>query len=414
MKEGKSFHIPKHQVMQAYKCVKANKGAGGIDGVDFETYEKDLKNNLFKLWNRMSSGSYFPKPVKGVEIPKKNGKIRLLGIPTIEDRIAQMVIKLTFEPIVERIFYNDSYGYRPNRSAIDAVAVTRERCWKMPWMIEYDIIGLFDNIDHDKMMKAVKWHTDEKWVLLYIERVLKAPMVMPSGDVKERTFGAPQGGVISPVLANLFLHYAIDKWMTKKNPQNPWTRYADDGTIHCRSEREAKRILEDLKTRMLECGLKIHPDKSKIVYCRSDQHDNRYENESFDFLGYTFRRRYVKSKNGNFFNTFSPAVSKDASQRFRNKIKEIRRGCKTISLESLAEIMNPVIRGWMNYFMVFGSREARKEVDYVNKTLVQWIKRKFKVTQKSNGKAWRMLARLAKSQPKLFCHWEKGIVPTIG
>jgi len=202
--------------------------------------------------------------------------------------------------------------------------------------------------------------------------------------------------------------------MTKKNPQNPWTRYADDGTIHCRSEREAKRILEDLKTRMLECGLEIHPGKSKIVYCRSDQHDNRYENESFDFLGYTFRRRYVKSKNGNFFNTFSPAVSKEASQRFRNKIKEIRRGCKTISLESLAEIMNPVIRGWMNYFMVFGSREARKEVDYVNKTLVQWIKRKFKVTQKSNGKAWRMLARLAKSQPKLFCHWEKGIVPTIG
>ena len=195
MKEGKSFHISKHQVMQAYKCVKANKGAGGIDGVDFEIYEKDLKNNLFKLWNRMSSGSYFPKPVKGVEIPKKNGKIRLLGIPTIEDRIAQMVIKLTFEPIVEPIFYNDSYGYRPNRSAIDAVAVTRERCWKMPWMIEYDIIGLFDNIDHDKMMKAVKWHTDEKWVLLYIERVLKAPMVMPSGDVKERTFGTPQGGL---------------------------------------------------------------------------------------------------------------------------------------------------------------------------------------------------------------------------
>ena len=233
MQEGKSFQISKHQVLQAYKCVKANKGAGGIDGINFEEYEKDLKNNLYKLWNRMSSGSYFPKPVKGVEIPKKNGKMRLLGIPTIEDRIAQMVVRLTFEPIVEPLFYDNSFGYRPNRSAIDAVGITRERCWKMPWLIEFDIVGLFDNIDHTMMMKAVMWHTDEKWVILYIKRFLRTPIVMNDGELKERSSGTPQGGVISPVLANLFMHYAFDTWISRKYPQNPWVRYADDGVIHC-------------------------------------------------------------------------------------------------------------------------------------------------------------------------------------
>jgi len=414
MQEGKSFQISKHQILYAYKCVKANKGAGGIDGINFEEYEKDLKNNLYKLWNRMSSGSYFPKPVKGVEIPKKNGKMRLLGIPTIEDRIAQMVVRLTFEPKVEPLFYENSFGYRPKRSAIDAVAITRERCWKMPWVIEYDIVGLFDNIDHEKMMKAVKFHTDEKWVILYIERFLKAPMLMKDGQLKERTFGTPQGGVISPVLANLFLHYTFDRWISRKYPRNPWARYADDGVIHCQSEQQATHLLMCLKERMIECGLEIHPDKTKIIYCRSDQNNKRYQNESFDFLGYTFRRRYVKSKNGNFFNTFSPSVSKSSAQVFRNKIREIRRTCKTISLESLAEQINPIIRGWMNYFMKFCSREARKEIDYVNKTLVQWLKRKYKTVNKSKGKAWRMLARLAKSQPKLFYHWGKGIIPTIG
>ncbi|MDO9490686.1 group II intron reverse transcriptase/maturase [Acetobacterium sp.] len=414
MQEGKSFQISKHQILQAYKCVKANKGAGGIDGINFEEYEKDLKNNLYKLWNRMSSGSYFPKPVKGVEIPKKNGKMRLLGIPTIEDRIAQMVVRLTFEPIVEPIFYDNSFGYRPNRSAIDAVGITRERCWKMPWLIEFDIVGLFDNIDHTKMMKAVKWHTDEKWVILYIERFLKAPIVMNDGELKERSSGTPQGGVISPVLANLFMHYAFDTWISRKYPQNPWVRYADDGIIHCQSEQEAFNLLEFLKKRMLECGLEIHLDKTKIVYCRSDRYNKRYENESFDFLGYTFRRRSVKSKNGNFFNTFSPAVSKSSAQSFRDKIRKIRKACKTSSLESLAEKLNPIIRGWMNYFTKFCSREARKEIDYVNKTLVQWLKRKYKTVKKSERRAWRMLVHLANSKPKLFYHWEKGIKPTIG
>lgn len=263
-------------------------------------------------------------------------------------------------------------------------------------------------------MKAVRWHTDEKWVILYIERFLKTPIEMKNGEIKERTAGTPQGGVISPILSNLFLHYAFDKWISRKYPQNPWVRYADDAVVHCQSEAQAIKILKYLEKRMKECGLELHPDKTKVIYCRSDRYNKRYENESFDFLGYTFRRRYVKSKNGNFFNAFSPSVSKSSAQSFRDKVRKIRRECKTVSLEILAEKLNPVIRGWMNYFTKFCSREARKEVDYVNKTLVQWLKRKYKTVKKNEGKAWRMLVRLATSNTKLFYHWEKGIRPTIG
>lgn len=414
MKEGKSFEISQHQVLEAYKRVKANHGAGGVDGINFTEFEKELKNNLYKLWNRMSSGCYFPVAVKGVEIPKKNGKKRLLGIPTITDRVAQMVVRLNFEPLVEPIFCKDSYGYRPNCSAIDAIRVTRERCWKMAWLIEFDIKGLFDNIDHELMMKAVHKHTDSKWIILYIERFLKAPMMMPDGTIKERNSGTPQGGVISPVLANLFMHYAFDRWMEKQFPQNPWARYADDGVIHCRTKEEAEQLLGTLKKRMLACKLEIHPEKTRIVYCRSDKYPERHEHESFDFLGYTFRRRLVKSKSGNFFNSFTPAVSKSAGLHFRDSIREIRKDNKILSLEELAEIMNPVIRGWSNYFSKFRASEARKILDYVNLTLIRFIRFKYKTVRKSEAKAYRYLIRVARAQPDLFYHWQMGIRPTIG
>ena len=413
MKEGKSFEISQHQVLEAYKRVKANQGAGGIDGVDFTEYEKDLKNKLYKLWNRMSSGSYFPTAVRGVEIPKKDGKKRLLGIPTIQDRVAQMVVRTDLEPLVEPIFCEDSYGYRPNRSAIDAVGITRKRCWEMAWLIEYDIKGLFDNIDHELMMKAVRKHTESKWVNLYIERFLKAPIVMPDGSVKERNSGTPQGGVISPVLANLFMHYAIDRWMEKQYPQNPWTRYADDGIIHCQTKEEAEQLLEALKNRMKECKLEIHPEKTRIVYCRSDKNSKRHEHESFDFLGYTFRRRFVKSKNGKFFNTFSPAASKKAGQSLRDKIRDIRKKNRQMSLEELAEVMNPIIRGWANYYTEFCASQARKILDYVNLTLIMHSRFKYKKLR-SKAKAYKYLVRKAKAQPNLFYHWKMGIRPTIG
>ena len=257
MKEGKAFHISQKEVLNAYKAVKANKGAGGIDGIELEEFDKDWKNRLYVLWNRMSSGSYYSKPVRGVEIPKKNGKKRLLGIPTIEDRVAQMVLRNRLEPLVEPIFLDDSYGYRPNKSALDAIEVARSRCFKMKWVIEFDIVGLFDNISHEKLLELVEKHCHEKWVLMYIDRCLKTPILMPDKTMRTRNSGTPQGGVISPVLANLFMHYAFDSWMAWKFPKCPWERYADDGIIHCVTRKQAEFVLDMLKEQMMRFGLGI-------------------------------------------------------------------------------------------------------------------------------------------------------------
>ena len=415
MKEGKSYEISQHQVIEAYKRVKANQGAAGIDGVTFSGYEKDLKNNLYKLWNRMSSGTYFPKPVKGVEIPKKNGKIRLLGVPTITDRVAQMVVQLNFEPLVEPIFHEDSYGYRPNKSAIDAVRVTRERCWDMPWVLEFDIVGLFDNIDHDLMLQVVRKHTDSKWIILYTERFLKADMVMPDGTAKKRTSGTPQGGVCSATYANLYMHYAFDRWMVTQNQNNPWARYADDAVIHCRTKEEAEQLLERLKKRLATCKLELHPEKTKIVYCRSANNTGRHEYESFTFLGYTFRMRFVQNRKGQYFNAFTPAVSKAATQQFRDKMRACRKWGVLATPEELAWKMNPIIRGWANYFTQFNASEARnKGLKYVNLMLARWARRKYKRFGGDLWKAHRWWAQIAKNEPDLFYHWQLGMRPTTG
>ena len=276
MDRTKPYEISKHIVLEAFQRVKANKGAAGVDGESLKAFEENLKNNLYKIWNRMSSGSYFPPPVKAVEIPKKNGGTRILGVPTVADRVAQMVVKIYFEPQVEPYFHPDSYGYRPGRSAADALAVTRKRCWRYNWLLEFDIKGLFDNIDHELLMKAVRKHTDNPWVILYIQRWLKAPFQMPDGKVEERTKGTPQGGVISPVLANLFLHYAYDKWMEKNHPGKPFARYADDGIAHCRSREDAEGLRDKLEKRFAECGLELHPTKTRIVYCKDDDRRGNY------------------------------------------------------------------------------------------------------------------------------------------
>src|SRR5579862_46719 len=237
---NKPFNIDKRLVYEAYKAVKSNRGAAGVDEQTIEQFEADLKSNLYKIWNRMSSGSYFPPPVRAVSIPKKSGGQRILGVPTVADRVAQMVVKQRIEPDLDPIFLANSYGYRPRKSALDAVGVTRERCWKYDWVLEFDIKGLFDNINHDLLMKAVRKHTDNKWILLYIERWLKAPMQLPDGTFQEKTKGLMQGGVVSPVLSNLFLHYVFDIWMTKQYPNFLWCRYADDGLVHCKTGHEAK------------------------------------------------------------------------------------------------------------------------------------------------------------------------------
>lgn len=379
MNKAKSFNIPKQLVYNAYKRVKENKGAAGIDNQTIEQFEENLKDNLYKIWNRMSSGSYFPSSVKVVEIPKKNGGIRRLGVPTVEDRIAQMTAKIYFEPMVEPYFHEDSYGYRSGKSAIDAVGITRTRCWKYNWVLEFDIKGLFDNIDHKLLMKAVKKHTDKRWIILYIERWLKAPFQFEDGTIEERKAGTPQGGVISPVLANLFMHYAFDKWMERTFPNNPWARYADDAVIHCKTKMEAEIIHKQLKQRLRECKLELHPDKTRIVYCKDDDRREEHENIKFDFLGYTFRPRRSKNRYGKYFINFTPAVSNKACKAMRQVIRNWRIHLRPdIELIDISRMYNPIIRGWINYYGRYYKSALYPVLKHLNRALVHWARRKYK------------------------------------
>ena len=303
----KPFNIDKRLVYEAYKAVKSNRGAAGVDEQTIEQFEADLSSNLYKIWNRMSSGSYFPPPVRAVSIPKKTGGERILGVPTVADRVAQMVVKQVIEPILDPIFLADSYGYRPNKSALGAVGATRQRCWKYDWVLEFDIKGLFDNIDHELLLRAVRKHVTCKWALLYIERWLKAPMVREDGTTIGRSRGTPQGGVVSPILANLFMHYTFDLWMARTHPDFPWCRYADDGLVHCRTEQEAEALKAELQARLAECHLEMHPTKTKIVYCKDGKRKDKYPNVKFDFLGYCFRPRLVRSfRDNTLFCGFNP------------------------------------------------------------------------------------------------------------
>jgi len=415
LKKAKSFDISKHVVLEAWKRVKANKGAAGVDSELISDFEENLKDNLYKIWNRMSSGSYFPPPVKTVSIPKKAGGERILGIPTVSDRVAQMVAKIYFEPLVEPHFHEDSYGYRPEKSALQAVAVTRKRCWRYNWLLEFDIKGLFDNIEHDLLMKAVKHHTRNKWILLYIERWLKAPFQQNDGTQLERTKGTPQGGVISPVLANLFLHYVFDKWMERNYPQHPFCRYADDGITHCRTEAEAKLLLKSLDVRFKECGLELHPEKTKIVYCKDDDRRGEYSDISFDFLSYTFRPRRSKNRWGKFFVSFLPGVSNKAGKAMRQKAWKWKMHLRSDkSLEDLSRMFSPVIRGWINYYGKFYKSALYSTLRQLNRTLVRWAMRKFKKLKRHRRRAEYWLGNVARRQPQLFPHWQLGVKPTAG
>lgn len=413
MDKVKPFKISKHVVMEAFKRVKANKGTYGVDEESIEKYEENLKDNLYKLWNRMSSGCYFPKPVKAVEIPKKNGGIRVLGIPTVEDRIAQMVVKIYFEPSVEEIFYDDSYGYRPNKSAIQAVEATRKRCWRNDWVLEFDIKGLFDNIRHDYLLEMVRRHTNKKWIILYIKRWLVAPFQMSDGTIRKRTSGTPQGGVISPVLANLFLHYAFDDYMEKEFPNIAWARYADDGVTHCVSLKQANYLLNQLIKRFRRFGLEIHLGKTKIAYCKDDDRRGDYPNISFDFLGYTFRPRVSKNRYGKVFLNFLPAMSKKAKKAIRKEVKSWRlQGKHDKTLQDLANMFNKQIQGWINYYTHFYKSEMYEVLRYINSKLIYWVRKKFK-KRNSNKRAKHWLAEIAKRERNLFAHWKFGILPMV-
>lgn len=414
MQEAKPFNISKMAVVTAYKKVKANKGTYGVDEQSIEDFDKNLKNNLYKIWNRMSSGSYIPKPVRAVAIPKKNGGTRILGIPTIEDRIAQMVVKLYFEPQVEPIFYEDSYGYRPNKSAIQALEVTRRRCWRKDWVLEFDIKGLFDNIKHDILIEMVKKHTQEKWIILYIQRWLVTPFQMDDGTIVPRASGTPQGGVISPVLANLFMHYVFDDFMVKEFKTIQWVRYADDGIAHCVSFKQAKYLYRKLQERFRSFGLELNVDKTRIVYCKDDDRKESHEHISFDFLGYTFRPRHSKSRYGKFFTNFLPAMSEKSKKAIRKEVRRWKLQLKSDKdLQDIANMFNRQIQGWINYYTHFYKSEIYDVLRYINGCLVKWVRRKYK-KRNARRKAERWLGEIAKRERTLFAHWKFGILPSAG
>lgn len=405
-KSAKSIPITKRQVWEAYKRVKANRGAAGVDGQTIEQFDEDVSNNLYKLWNRMASGSYMPRAVRRVEIPKPDGGSRPLGIPTVADRIAQTVVKQHLEPRLEEHFHEDSYGYRPGKSARQALERARRRCWDYPWVVDLDIKGFFDTIDHALLTRALQKHTSERWVLLFVRRWLQAPVELADGQTHVRALGTPQGGVISPLLANLFLHYVFDTWLRRHHPDVPFERYADDALCHCRTRQQAEAVLAQLTQRFAECGLTLHPLKTRLVYCKDDDRRGEYPETSFDFLGYTFRARRSKNRWGKFFVNFSPGMSAKAGKRVRQEIRDWKlpaRSDKT--LDDLARMFDRQIRGWVNYYGAFYKSAMYPTLRHLDRKLVLWATRKYKRLRGHRRRAAHWLERIAREKPSMFAHW---------
>ncbi len=403
--ERKSFEISKWEVWQAYERVKANKGAPGVDKVTIEEFEADLRGNLYKVWNRMSSGSYFPPPVRAVPIPKPGGGVRMLGVPTVADRIAQTVVAARLEARVEPMFHPDSYGYRPERSALDAVAVARRRCWSKDWVLDLDIRAFFDSVDHDLLLRAVEANTEDRWVLLYVRRWLAAPMVGPDGAIQDRDRGTPQGSAVSPVLANLFLHYAFDAWMAREFPGVRFERYVDDVVVHATTRGQAEQLRSAIATRMAEVGLELHPDKTKIVYCKDDNRRGQHVHTEFTFLGYTFRTRSARNKHGRMFASFLPAVSRDALVAMGRQVRRWRIHLRVgVSLADLARWMNPIVRGWMQYYGAFNRSALYPLLRRINTYLVRWARQKYRALHGfKKAKAW--WQALCARYPHGFAQW---------
>ncbi|WP_264686501.1 group II intron reverse transcriptase/maturase [Wolbachia endosymbiont (group B) of Rhopobota naevana] len=411
MNKTKSFDIPKQLIWRAYKQVSRNKGAAGVDEVSITKFEENLKDNLYKLWNRMSSGSYFPEAVKAVAIPKGTGRgQRILGVPSVIDRIGQTVASMYLEPLVEPKFHEDSYGYRPNRSALDAVDTARKRCWRYDWVIDLDISGFFDNLDHKLALQAIKKHTDCKWVILYVERWMKAPIQQTDGSKVIRDKGVPQGGSISPIISNIFMHHVFDEWMRQKCPTIPFERYVDDAIVHCKTQKQAEFMKIAIEERLAEHKLKLHPEKTQIVYCKDDNRKSEFPTQSFDFLGYTYRPRLAKSKIGKHFVSFLPAISNKAKKNITTTIRSwkiLRNTHKT--LEEISKIVNPIVRGWYQYYGRFYRKEIYKPLRNIERHLEKWVRRKYKKLRTHGRLARQLLGKMRKEGPETFYHWILGL-----
>ena len=409
--ETKTVPISREMIWKAYKKVRSNQGGAGIDQISIEQYDVNRSKHLYKLWNRMASGSYFPPPVKEVEVSKQDGKIRKLGIPTISDRVGQMVVKDYLEPRFEKIFSPTSYGYRPNKNAHQAIEAVRANSRRADWVIDLDIKGFFDNINHEKLLKAIEQHVPEKWCQIYIKRWLTALVQTKSGELIEKQGkGTPQGGVISPLLANLFLHYAMDKWLEQTHPTVKYVRYADDAILHCRSKVQADYVLDNLGKRMQSVGLELHPEKTKLVYCRDYRRQGTYKVVKFDFLGYSFQpRSTAKGGKGNLFLGFDCAISIESKKRIVQKMRELDISHLTHkSIVGVAQYLEPYIRGWINYYGKYRISEMNPIFQLLRRHLVCWVRKRYKRYKTSINRAYDWLKRIRVQYPYLFYHWQLG------
>jgi RNA-directed DNA polymerase len=398
--QTKSQPISRAMVAKAYHQVKSKKGSGGIDGMSWADLDRDLDHQLYKLWNRLTSGSYFPPLVKEVAIPKKDGGVRKLGIPTLLDRIAQEVVRAHLEPKVEPMFHDNSYGYRKGRSSHHAVEKTLYNCMTNDWVIDLDIQSFFDSIDHELLMKALEHYCTDKWVLLYVSRWLEAGILQKDGTAIERTTGTPQGGVISPLLANIFLHVVFDGWMQKHHSEKPFVRYADDIVVHCKTDKQARFVLAMIKKRLKQCKLQVHPKKTRIVNLRGWA-DEKYP-RSFDFLGFTFKPYWTKTTKGHRL-LVTMFMSQKSITSVQEKFRSMELHKWRKSVEELARALNPITRGVINYYCKWWSTHTHWLWVQLNFRLRKWLMWEKKLYSRA---ALKWLRRKYSEKPDLFYHWK--------
>lgn len=404
----KTVPISRQMVWESYLQVRKKGKAAGVDGISQEKFDENLKDNLYKLWNRLTSGSYYPPAVRQVEIEKENGGTRKLGIPTISDRIAQTVIKREIEERLEEEFEESSYGYRRGRSAHDALKKVKENVKKKSWLVDLDIKGFFDNLDHELLKLAIERHVEEKWIKMYIKRWLEVS-IQKEGEIEEKKVGKgiSQGGVISPVLSNLYLHYTLDKWLKNKYPEVELIRYSDDGVIHCKTKEKAEEVLEAVRKRLKECRLELHPEKTKIVYCKRERRGGNYPIVKFDFLGHSFKPKMLKSKYG-FYLEYVSSMSNKAKQKIQNILRkmEIHRWSR-YKIEEIAEKLNPKLRGWINYYGKHGGHDIRSLFRGLDHRLMKWLLKRYKKLKGRKKVGYKVLKRIRREYPNILEHWKK-------